>query len=739
MSRTHHSARDILRGTAILSIGALAAKCCGALFRIPLSRMLTPEGAAHFHTAYNLYLTVLNLACSGLPAAVSRLVSIHPVRDASVRTIHHVSVRLFALIGLIGSSILLFGAEPLARWLRDPLAADAIRTLSPAVLFVCIGAAYRGWFQGQQNMIPTASAQIIEALCKLILGLIGTFLALGTGAGLPAAAAAAMWGTSLGTVLSWLCLLLWFRRTDTRAAHAAPAIPILKELLCLAVPITVAAVGMQLFQTLTGRIILMQLQDRLSLSPERSAVLYGIYAMAQSLYLLPAALIQPLTVSILPAVSEALAHGQMEEAGKREEAALTLCFLIAVPAGLGLSLLSRPIQQFLYGYDAGTLAISGPILSILGIASICHCALLVLNAILQARGRLGAVVLSSLTGTCVGLWVTWLLTGKRQLNILGGAIGTIGCCAAALIVDVLILRRTAADGPLSPKTKGGTPMRIPARTLLALNTLFPTVVHPFNLQNDGRQTYAQWQYQWGERTVECFSPGFGPGDIFIGKRVLDMGCGASGKSLYYLSIGAASVVGVDVVAHYKAEAEAFARELGFADRFTFLLGDALHLPLDECTFDVVIMNDFMEHIYDPESAIREAMRVLKPGGRLFVNFPPYFHPTGAHLSDVIGIPWVHMLFSERTLIEGYRELVRGLPDEKERLSLRFGTDECGREHISYINKMTIRRFRRMLRHMDLSPLWYQEIPLRPFLSPLARIPVLKEMFVKMCACVIEKP
>lgn len=281
-------------------------------------------------------------------------------------------------------------------------------------------------------------------------------------------------------------------------------------------------------------------------------------------------------------------------------------------------------------------------------------------------------------------------------------------------------------------------MRIGVRALLALNTRFPPVKHPFNLQNEGKQTYAQWQYQWGAKTLECFTPGFQPADIVAGKRILDMGCGASGKSMYYLSLGASAVVGADIVPHYKPEAEAFARELGFGDRFTFLLGDALHLPLEAESFDVVIMNDFMEHIYDPEGAIREAMRILKPGGRIFVNFPPYFHPTGAHLSDVIGIPWVHLLFSERTLIDAYRELVRGLPDEQARLELRFGMDGTGRERITYINKMTIRRFRRMARRMGLTLRWYQEIPLRPFLAPLAKLPGLRELFVKMCACVIEK-
>jgi len=275
--------------------------------------------------------------------------------------------------------------------------------------------------------------------------------------------------------------------------------------------------------------------------------------------------------------------------------------------------------------------------------------------------------------------------------------------------------------------------------LKTLNKLFPKVVHPFNLQAEGKKTYAQWQYENGDKTVACFAPDFRPEGIFSGKTVLDMGCGAAGKSLYYLSIGAEKVVGVDVVERYKAEAEGFARQLGVEDRFAFILGDALRLPLEDNAFDVVVMNDFMEHIRDPEGALKEALRVLKPGGRIFVNFPPYFHPTGAHMSDVIGIPWVHMFFREKTLIATYKELVRGLPDEKERLALRFGVDERGRERITYINKMTLRRFRKILKSLHLRVVWYREIPLRKYFILFAKIPGIKEMFVKMCACVIEKP
>ncbi len=281
-------------------------------------------------------------------------------------------------------------------------------------------------------------------------------------------------------------------------------------------------------------------------------------------------------------------------------------------------------------------------------------------------------------------------------------------------------------------------MRLPVKILLAVNKLFPPIPHPFNLQNEGKLRYNQWQYQQGERTIACFAPRFTKEEMFSGKRVLDLGCGAAGKTLYYLSCGASEVVGLDIVPHYKQEAEDFARELHLEDRFTFVLGSALETGFPDDSFDVVIMNDFMEHISEPEPALQEALRVLRPGGRIYINLPPYYHPTGSHMADVIGIPWVHVFFSERTLIEAYKELVRGLPDEQQRLELRFSKDANGVEHFTYINKMTIRRFRRIRAKLDPPPIYYHEIPLRKFLTPLAKLPGIKEFFVRMCVCVVEK-
>lgn len=277
--------------------------------------------------------------------------------------------------------------------------------------------------------------------------------------------------------------------------------------------------------------------------------------------------------------------------------------------------------------------------------------------------------------------------------------------------------------------------------LKAVNKLFPLPVHPFNLQNQGVTTYAKWQYEKGENTIRFYldSPLVeNTSAMFSGKTVLDIGCGACGKTLFYAKQGADHVTGMDIVASYEDEAYALADELDLRDRFTFVVGDAAHTDFSDESFDIIIMNDAMEHVADPAAVLSEAHRILKSGGRLYVNFPPYNHPFGAHLSDVIGIPWVHCFFSEKTLIEAYKELVAPLPDGASRVNFRISKRSDGSEYFSYINKMTLKRFRRLKEASPFKVLYYYEAPLRGFLTPLARLPFLKEFFVKMAVCIFEK-
>jgi len=253
-------------------------------------------------------------------------------------------------------------------------------------------------------------------------------------------------------------------------------------------------------------------------------------------------------------------------------------------------------------------------------------------------------------------------------------------------------------------------------------------------------SYGEWQYEKGIDTLKAYE-GFIDThdiDIFKDKVVVDIGCGEAGKTLYYAGLGASKIYGVEILDKYREQAYALAQKLGFRDKFEFISCDATGLPFEADSIDVIIINDAMEHVDEPENVIIECLRVLRKGGRIYINFPPYYHPFGAHLSDAIGMPWVHLFFSEQTLIKAYKEEVKNLPDGQDRIDFRISQDEKGREYFSYINQMTVKRFKRIKTKLELNVIYYEELPLRRYFEVLAKIPVIKELFVKMVVCVVEK-
>jgi len=271
--------------------------------------------------------------------------------------------------------------------------------------------------------------------------------------------------------------------------------------------------------------------------------------------------------------------------------------------------------------------------------------------------------------------------------------------------------------------------------LVLLNKLFKKPPHPFNMQIKGEKTYAEWQFENGERTIAFYTGRYTREDMFENKRVLDIGCGAGGKSLYYASAGAEKVVGIDTEEKYAEESAALADKLGLSEKFEFICGDAAKMTFPDMSFDTIIMNDAMEHVDDPKAVLNECMRVLAPGGRLYINFPPYYHPYGAHISDAVGIPWVHVFFSEKSLVRNYKKLVKDLPDGERRIKFRISARADGTEYFSYINKMTIRRFKKITAELNLNKEYYKE-------EMFVRIPVLtrifKEFLTRMTVCVIKK-
>ena len=210
--------QNFLAGAAVLSLATMIVKVIGMFFKIPLNRLIGEANYGYFTTAYDIYTVLLMISTTGLPVAMSRMISEARALNngKQVRQIYRVSLMAFLSIGIIGSALMLIIPKQLANMMENPNAMWSIFALGPAVLFVCYISACRGFFQGQGNMAPTAVSQIIEALCKLFLGLGLAWLVMNRLGDGPLAAAGSIAGVTIGTVLSALYLFCKTRRR-TRA------------------------------------------------------------------------------------------------------------------------------------------------------------------------------------------------------------------------------------------------------------------------------------------------------------------------------------------------------------------------------------------------------------------------------------------------------------------------------------------------------------------------------------------
>ena len=214
--------QNFLAGAAVLSLATMIVKVIGMFFKIPLNRLIGEANYGYFTTAYDIYTVLLMISTTGLPVAMSRMISEARALNngKQVRQIYRVSLMAFLSIGIIGSALMLLIPKQLANMMENPNAMWSIFALGPAVLFVCYISACRGFFQGQGNMAPTAVSQIIEALCKLFLGLGLAWLVMNRLGDGPLAAAGSIAGVTIGTVLSALYLFCKTRRRTRELCRA---------------------------------------------------------------------------------------------------------------------------------------------------------------------------------------------------------------------------------------------------------------------------------------------------------------------------------------------------------------------------------------------------------------------------------------------------------------------------------------------------------------------------------------
>lgn len=449
-------------GAAILAASAILVKVIGAIYRIPLGNILSDEVMADYNSAYNIYNFFLTISTAGLPVALSKTISEANAlgRHNQVQRTFRVAFITFLILGLLSFFCMTVLAAPMAQIvISNPKAVYCVMALAPSVLCVCIMSAFRGYFQGHFNMMPTGISQVIEAFFKLVVGLALALFLVNVIQKPELGGVGAIIGVSCGSVVALLYILFLFFRDRKRRQriHATDrpdgSMRILSNLLKLAIPITLGSAATSLVTLIDTKLVMSQLQsvyqtvDGLGKEAALDAArgLYGIYSKTMSIYNLPFSMMVPLTACIIPAVSASLARRDHLGAQKVSESALRIGLLLALPMGMGLFALGGPIMGLLF--PTIDVSVAGPLLSVLGLASVFVALQLLCNSILQANGMVNLPILAVIIGGVVKVVVNFILVGNPNIRINGAPVGTLTCFIVISALEIFIIRRSIPAPP----------------------------------------------------------------------------------------------------------------------------------------------------------------------------------------------------------------------------------------------------------------------------------------------------
>lgn len=458
---------DFIKGTAILICANAISKILGAVFKIPLTYLLHEEGMAIYNTAFSVYIMLLSFVTSGMPLAVSKMISEESAlgNENSIRKIMTVSTLLLSVLGLVGSCTLWFGAEFFAISAKEAKAFFCLKAIAPSVFFVALGTAYKSYYQGKSNMTPTAVSQVTEAFVKLSAGFVFAYLFSEFASEYTAAAAIS--GVTAGEIIATFILFILylphrFRMPNGKSEKSVS--DILKPIFSVALPTVLASAvsgAMNLIDVTIIRrcvesikftpdgaehflrqyssytTVFDNLSSTLRISSDGSRWLYGAYSgYALTVFHLPVGILASLGISILPVISGSIAKKNFRKANICVGIAAKLTMFVCMPASFCIALFSEPILKLLFGTSSASLMLAclSPCLIFISLSQI-YC------TVLNASGSICQPLIFGFIGECVKLGCNFIFIKNQYINILGTVISANIAYFVTMMLSFLSVRQ----------------------------------------------------------------------------------------------------------------------------------------------------------------------------------------------------------------------------------------------------------------------------------------------------------
>lgn len=492
--------QTFVKGAAILTVSMVIVKVFGLLDKVILAdiysmfgKSFASMGMGIYSNAYEVFVVIFTVATGGLPIAISRLVSHNMTerRYKDVKLVHSLSVKIFVAVGLIGMIAMCIAAFPYAfAVINSPYSIYAMLCLAPTILFGCLAAIYRGYFEGQRNMFPTAVSEVVEAVVKLVLGALFAFVIMKFGTEhylqtgeflffrlknraeayntiLAFSVAGNICGISLGSFGSFIYLFLKYkfggdgipREYFEASLDAKSSRETFSIIVKTALPIVGGAMVMSIGGLIDG-VIVQRVIENLAIHhkdqlyhqykdffpkdaffAKRLTIhtsLWGCYTSALTLMQLVTSVTQVFGSSAMPNVTSAWTKGNKQELKTSIETVLKMTMMFTLPMALGLSVLSHEIMGFIYS-SPDIVEIGGNVLTLMGITTIFTGIITPICSMLNGIGKVRYPMILYIVAMAIKIGTTWMFVSIPEVNVQGATAGSLIAYAVICVAGMYLL------------------------------------------------------------------------------------------------------------------------------------------------------------------------------------------------------------------------------------------------------------------------------------------------------------
>ena len=439
MEQKKKKTNDILKQGTILAAASILVRMIGLLYRIPVNNLLGETGNGIYSTAYQVYSTALIVSSYGLPLAVSKMVAAKNVKKEyrNAQKIFHHALIFTVLVGGLVASIVFFGAEFFADVMKLSAIVMPLRVLAPTIFICAVLGVFRGFFQGQNTMVPTAVSQVFEQILNAIVSVLAAYQLMRIFSDSANKYAYGAAGSSMGTLvgaLTGLAVMVFVYMLNRKTFHKRiekdqgsedSVKDIYKVLLMTVIPVILSQTVYNI-NSIIDNGMFSNIMSGKGIAEKLRSDLIGVYSGQYVLLLsVPLGIATAMGTSIIPSVVASFSKGAMDEVKYKVKTVVKFNMMLAFPCAVGLAVLGGPICQMLFPRLSSYRELAANMLLFGSIALIFYALSTVTSGVLQAIDRMRLPVIHSSVSLGIHVVLVYVLLKFTNLGIYSLIIGYI--------------------------------------------------------------------------------------------------------------------------------------------------------------------------------------------------------------------------------------------------------------------------------------------------------------------------